>query len=458
VIATRSPRRRPNLEDPSETRVLVLAAVTVLIGIVSGIGGMLLGLLLRLIQHIAYGYSLHATVSSESFLAGVTSSSPLRRFLALAVCGVVAGAGRWAIDRFGKPLVSIAKSLQGNGQPMPFLSTIADALLQIVTVALGSPLGRELAPRELAALFAGSMVRRAHLPPENCRILIACGAGAGLAAVYNVPLGGALFTLEVILESFSLSAVIPALATSVIAALVARIGLGNATQYAMPPLSISPWLVSWSIAAGPIFGICAYWFVRVAGAARAGARHDLRPSLWWCGTVFAAIGLLAIPFPQLLGNGKGIVQMGFDSQTGLLLAAILFMLKLFVTFGALRAGAEGGLLTPGLALGTMLGIVLGGFCHFASPSEPLGAFAIVGGAAFIASSMKMPITAIVLMIELTRVSPDFVVPLSLAVTGSIAVFLHLRKRGAQPVFKLHHSDIPIGAEAPTQRSLLTPQI
>src|SRR6266481_7041618 len=104
---------------------------------------------------------------------------------------------------------------------MPFWVTLTHAILQIVTVGLGSPLGREVAPRELGAALTTKLSARANLTPEGTRIMIACGAGAGLAAVYNVPLGGALFTLEVLLGPFSLPSSAAALATCVISTLVA---------------------------------------------------------------------------------------------------------------------------------------------------------------------------------------------------------------------------------------------
>jgi H+/Cl- antiporter ClcA len=183
----------------------VLAAVTVAVGIASGVAGMGLGLLLRLVQHTAFGYSLHTIKSTESFVQGVSAASDSRRFLALCVCGAVAGVGWWLLYRFGRPLISIAQAVRENGPRMPFVATMIHAVLQIVTVALGSPLGREVAPRELAADFATWLSGRAGLDPGYTRIMIACGAGAGLAAVYNVPLGGTLFTLEVLLGTLELS-------------------------------------------------------------------------------------------------------------------------------------------------------------------------------------------------------------------------------------------------------------
>jgi H+/Cl- antiporter ClcA len=148
--------------------------------------------------------------------------------------------------------------------------------------------------------------------------------------------------------------------------------LGNTAQYALPSLSISPSLVLWSIATGPVFGFGAYWFVQATRTASAHAPKDWRLPLW-CGVVFPAIGLLAIPFPQLLGNGKGLAQTGFDSELGLPLAAALLLLRLVVTLGALRAGAKGGLLTPGLTIGALLGIVLGSLWNHAWPGVAFGA-------------------------------------------------------------------------------------
>jgi hypothetical protein len=110
-------------------------------------------------------------------------------------------------------LVSIRKAVEDRNSRMPFFTTIGHDLLQIVTVGLGSPLGREVAPREIGAMLAGRLSVRARLAPEFRRVMVACGAGAGLAAVYSAPLGGTLFVLEVLLGTLSLPALIPTFAT-----------------------------------------------------------------------------------------------------------------------------------------------------------------------------------------------------------------------------------------------------
>jgi H+/Cl- antiporter ClcA len=394
-------------------------AVTVCVGVCAGLGGMALGLLLHFLQHHAYGYSMHTLLSTQSFLQGVAASTPLQRVSMLFICGCIAGFGWWALYRFSKPLISVDKALKADDPRTPMVSTIVNALLQIVTVALGSPLGREGAPREVGASFAGWLSHRAGLTPQESRVMVACGAGAGLAAVYNVPLGGTLFILEVLLGTFTMSAAIPALLTSVIAATVAWVGLGNDAQYTVPPFALSNSLMAWSIIIGPVFGFAAYGFSRLLNGARARAPHDWR-LIPECILVFLVIGLAAVFYPQLLGNGKGPIQLGFNDDISIQLAAVIVVLKMLAMMGSLRAGAGGGLLTPGMSIGAMLAIVIGGIWNHFFPIAPLSAYAIVGAAAFLAASMRMPITAIVIALELTRVDHNYLFPVLFAVAGSSA--------------------------------------
>jgi H+/Cl- antiporter ClcA len=403
----------------ARVRLPILAAATVVTGVGAGLGGMSLALLLHAVQHLAYGYSLGSLIGPESFLDGVQAASPLRRVAVLEVCGAVAGIGWWAVHRFGRPLVSVRKAVAAGDPRMPGFVTVAHVLLQIITVGLGSPLGRETAPREIGALVGGWIAHTARLTAEEARTILACGAGAGLAAVYNVPLGGALFVMEVLLRSFAAPVAIPALATSVIAAMVAWIGLGDQLQYTVPHLGISPSLIVWSMLMGPAFGCAAWSFTRLTSSAVKRAPLD-RWMIVWCLAVFSGIGLLSTRFPALLGNGKGALQLGLDGDVGLDLAITLLGLKIIATTASLRAGAAGGLMTPSLSIGALLAIVLGAGWNLFGPPVPTSSFAMVGAAAFLSASMRMPLTAMVLVFELTGADQDFLVPVLLAVSGALA--------------------------------------
>lgn len=434
----------------SPSKPLAFALVTVLTGVGAGLGGMGLALLLHAVQHIAYGYSIGQWVGNESFLEGVSAASPVRRLAVLSLCGAVAGIGWAALYRYGKPLVSIRKAVGSADPRMPFVSTLVHALLQIVTVALGSPLGREVAPREIGSLFAGRLAHRAGLTSDDCRLIVACGAGAGLAAVYNVPLGGAVFVLEVLLGTFAPRALIVALVTSTIAAVVAWICLGNEQQYVVPAFDSSGPLLIWAAVCGPLFGLAAWGFVKLTSSARAHAPRGLKLVVWSI-VNFVAIGALVIVFPQLAGNGKGAASLSFDGGLTIGLAAVLLVLKVAIEASSLRAGAEGGLLTPGLTNGALLAVVLGGVWSLFFPTLAPGACALIGAGAFLAASMQMPLTAVVLIVEFTHADHNLLYPLLLAVAGSVmtmrampAVFgywSNLRLRAETPEKQMEHSNV-----------------
>ncbi|KTC80737.1 chloride channel protein [Legionella cherrii] len=401
---------------------------TIIIGIVSGFGGMFLAILLHFIQHLAYEHTVFPILGNKSFLFVVSDSTAPRRVVALLLCGFIAGFGWWAVFRYGSPLVSIANAIKSPRPYMPIKTTLAHVFLQIVTVALGSPLGREVAPREFGATFACWLTNKMKLHPKESQILVACAAGAGLAAVYNVPFGGALFSLEVLLGSFRWFAVIPAITTSAIAVVISWMGLGNQSMYHIPVLIIDYSVVIWAIIAGPIFGYSAYWFKEVTNRVQSRAPRNWK-IIVFCLFNFFMIGLLSIYFPAILGNGRSAAQLGFDGNLlGLSIAAVLLILRVLIVCTSIQAGAAGGLLTPSLANGALLAVVLGSLWSYLWPGISIAAFAVIGGTAFLAAAQKMPLTAIVLIIEFTGINFSFFIPILFAVAGSASMFNYCATR------------------------------
>lgn len=404
-------------EEDSQTTLFMILAVSIVVGIGSGVLGMSLAMLLHYIQHIAYGYSPLHIMSDEHFLEGVSASPLERRVLVLAICGLIAGIGWYLLYHYGKPLVSIGDALNKD-KKMPALSTIIHALLQIITIALGSPLGREVAPRELGALFATWVSAKSGLTVKETKIMIGCGAGAGLAAVYNVPLGGAVFTLEVLFFTYSWPILLPAFITSAIATLVSWWGLGIESIYHVPDLTLSASIITWAIITSPFFGFGAYWFIRIANIQRSKAMRD-KKMIVAALINFTFIGLLAMYFPVLLGNGKSLVQMEFTNQVGITISALLLGLRCIICWSSLRVGAQGGLLTPSLANGALLAALLGGIWNHFWPALPFSGFIAIGATSFLAAAQKMPLTAIILIFEFTHIHFDFLVPIMLSVTGAL---------------------------------------
>jgi H+/Cl- antiporter ClcA len=236
-----------------------------------------------------------------------------------------------------------------------------------------------------------------------------------MAAVYNVPLGGALFALEVLLGTLTLPLVLPALATSALATATAWILLPTAPTYTIPHYSVHAAQVVWALWVGPVAGLVAVGWNDLVR--RASALRPRRPVAVLLApiVVFTALGVLAIAYPQLLGNGKPVVGLAFVGQLSVGLIAVLLVLKPLVTAACLGSGAPGGLFTPTLVLGVMLGGLLGEGWIQIWPGAPLGSYAIIGGAAVLGASMQGPLAAIVLLLELTHHADALMVPMLLAV-------------------------------------------
>ena len=398
----------------------LLVAILV-VGLLAGLAGALVTVLLQAVEHLAYGYS------SGSFLVGVEHAPGGVRVAALGVAGLLGGIGWWALRRFGRPVVTVEESV--DGARMPVLSTPLTVLLQIVMVGLGASVGRELAPRLLGALAADQLSRARGITPGTRRILVAAGAGAGLAAVYNVPLGGALFTLEILLAEFTPEAVLAALGTSVIATVVARIVVAPTALYALPTVDVTPGWLLFACAAGPVLGLAGIGFDSMTRRARAW-RPRPRWQLIAMPVTFLLVGAIAVAQPSVLGNGKALAQLAIDSNGPIGLLLLLALLKALATAATIFSGADGGTLTPSVSIGAALGAAAALPLAQVVPGLSVAGGAVIGAAAFLAAAMQAPMTAAVLLIEFTGSSPQVALPVLVAVVGATVIRRLVPQRGA----------------------------
>ena len=290
-------------------RVWQFWVAVVLTGLGTGIGAVLLSLILATTQNSIWPGSSHTDL-----LDAVTQASAWHRVLALTAAGVVTAIGQFALTRLTSGNgIEITAAIWFEAGRLPSVRTLGSAILSIVIVGMGASLGREGAPKQVGAVVANLLATPATLSDEQRRLLVACGAGAGMAAAYGVPLGGALFALEVLRGALALRLVLPALVTSLIATGVSWVTLPSSPTYTIPVSQWSASVVVWSLLAGCIMGVLSVAFVRAIAWADhirpAGPARLIAPVL-----ALGLLGLASIAYPQLLGNGKDIAQLAFNGE------------------------------------------------------------------------------------------------------------------------------------------------
>ncbi|MGZ4278645.1 MAG: chloride channel protein [Solirubrobacteraceae bacterium] len=386
------------------------------IGVFAGLAGAALLALLKLVERLSWSFR------TGTFVDAVAATSPARHVVVLLLAGLIAGGGTVLIARASRAGGGeISESLWLRSARLTLPASLSRGVLSIVTVGMGASLGREAAPQLAGAAAASRAADWAGLPQWQRRLLVACGAGAGMAAVYNVPLGGALFALEVLLGTVTLPLVLPALATTLIATATAWIALPDRPTYVVPAYGISTSLLIWAALAGPVAGLAAVGWVRLIARAHALRPTGRRMRVAAPVAVLGALGALSIAYPQLLGNGLDIVQRLAVGQLSIGLLLMLLVLKPLATAACLGSGSPGGLFTPTLACGVLFGDVLGHGWTAVFGGGASGSFALVGGGAMLAAAMQGPLAAVVMLLELTRTTTGLMVPMLLAVTGATVV-------------------------------------
>jgi CIC family chloride channel protein len=424
MIAARDPSPQPNLDGPVAGFSPGFWVLTVAIGVGVGLAGGGLMLLLQAVERLAWGPG-----GGRDLLAAVQHTGPGRRVLCLTVAGAWVGLGGLTLRRvFGSKGGEVDSAIWFRSGRVAAIPTVARSVLSIVAVGLGMSLGREAPVKSAGGAVASWLAGWADVPPAHRRLLVASGVGAGMAAAYNVPLGGAMFALEVLLGTLSLRLVLPAVAMSVAAVATSWLFLPTGPVYTFYGPRLTPAITVWSLVAGPAFGVIAVGLVRLvawAGSVRLrGATAVLVPIV-----VLTLLGVAAIGLPQLLGNGLESVQLALDGKLGLGLLLALPLLKGVATAACMGAGARGGLFTPTLMIGATVGGLLGHAWAVVWPGgvDP-GLAALIGGAAVLSAATRGPVSSVVMILELTRHGDATMVPILLAVTGATLTAGRLEQR------------------------------
>lgn len=445
-----------------------LAATTIILGVIIGAGAGLLTLLLYGVEHVMLGYV------EGSELPGPFGVPAVRRAISVTIGLTLAGVIWYFLRNKTTKVPSVKKAVAG--ERMPVWQTLVHVVLQIGIVGSGASIGREVAPRELGAMLAQRFCDLFHIEGADGidrRMVVAVAAGAGLGGVYNAPLAGMFFAVEILLVDVTLEKVAFGLGMSAIAAFVAASIKGHHTFYditAMQPQS-TPTLMLFAVLCGAACGVAGAWFRKGSQWAESHQSHD-KHILWQMPLAGLVTGLAAIVVPQVMDNGRAAAQLGFStfvpegsaaagasqsassaaaspwnllagggnvsgsastavnagfqlsqSNIAMLLGvlALTFVAKALVTLMTIRSGASGGVLQPGIALGSTLGAMLGLIWILLFPADSVTACALIGAAALLSASQQAPLMAMCLVMELTEAPSAFFMLVGLAVAASSLV-------------------------------------
>jgi chloride channel protein, CIC family len=426
LLKQRLPSGRGAMEQPNITShgadVLTprFWLLVILAGIAAGLLGALMMALLFNVQYAAFGYH------SGTLQHGVEQASAVRRVVSLLIAGAFGGLAWFLLRRYtsGEPSEIDEAVWSGDGR-LSFRRCLGTSVISEVVIGMGASIGREAAPKLLGGASASLLAGWGGLSAPQRRLLVACAGGAGLAAVYNVPLAGALFTAEILIGSITLPVMLPALACSWTATATAWIYLPNhATYTGIPDYRFTASLMTFSLLAGPVIGLISAGYIRLIGWV---SHHRARGTraLYAPVIAFGVLGVIGIWYPQLFGNGLDMARDAFLGIGSLSLLLALFALKPLVTALCLGSGASGGLFTPTLSTGAALGGALGIAWNLAWPGSPSGAFAMVGAAAVIGAAMQAPLSGLALVLELTHSGFGLMVPMMAATAIATTVAFYV---------------------------------
>jgi CIC family chloride channel protein len=315
---------------------------------------------------------------------------------------------------------------EGDIRARPTLVRITSS---IFSIASGGSIGREGPMVQHAAMLASLVGKKARLPRARLRLIVACGAASGIASAYNAPIGGALFVSEIVLGSIAMATLGPLVVASALATVVSRSLMGGAPLFQVPSFEMvsSLELVSY-LGLGLVAGLAAPLFLGMLDGSTRFFRKWPAPIWAHLGVGGLIVGLISVQHPFVWGNGYGALSSILRADWTPLAILGLLGWKLAATASTVGSGAVGGVFTPTLLVGGALGALFGTGAHALFPTATADphAYALVGMGAFLAGTIHAPLTAILIVFDMT-LSHEIILPLMIACVCAYTVAYAIRK-------------------------------
>jgi len=400
----------------SQTTYIFMIACTV--GILGGFGAVGFYYLISIVQRIALG-------DGESTLLPLATISWYWKIIIPVTGALVVGPLIYRFAReakgHGVPEVMLAVALK-NGVIRPIVVVIK-SITSAITIGTGGSVGREGPIVQIGSALGSTIGQWLKVSPDRVKVLVGCGAAAGIAATFNAPIAGAFFSLEVILGNFALNNFGPIIMSSVLATVVSRSMLGNYAAFVVPHYEIiSMWEVPLYMGLGVVCALAAILFIIMIYKSedifdRIKIPEYLKNAM---GSIF--LGIVLIFMPQVYGGGYETITAAIKSEIVWYLLVLLIFAKLLATSITIGSGGSGGIFAPSLFLGAVVGGAFGELVNFLMPgiTANSGAYALVGMGAVVAGTTHAPITAILILFEMTN---DYKIILAMMLSCTISTVI-----------------------------------
>jgi CIC family chloride channel protein len=441
------PNRRAAFAPNSRGGLLVLALI---IGVGAGLGAVAFRYMIKGLTLVFTGFDDY---SGLGHVANPHMPGLGRWFVVLApiVAGLLYGplVYRFAREARGHGVPEVMVAVARNGGKIRPQVAVIKALASALCIGGGGSVGREGPIVQIGSALGSSLAQLVKLDERRIKLLVACGAAGGIAATFNAPLAGVFFAMEIILRQWATESFGYVVLSSVTASVIGRSILGNNPFLTLPTFHVDH-VVQYPLFAflGVIAGLVGVTLSRVLYAIEDACDWAWRGPEWLRPAVGGVLlGGVLLVLPEMYGVGYPVLGRAVAGKYAIAFLLALLVGKLVACSLTIGIGGSGGVFAPSLFCGAMLGAAFGDIVHAASPGDggAVGAYALVGMGAVFAGAARAPITAIVILFELTG-EYSIVLPLMLAISLATGVS-HLVSRDTVYTRKLLRRGIDIDEPA-----------
>jgi chloride channel protein, CIC family len=396
--------------------------IAIIIGILGGFAGIGIRAMILWISEISFG-------GGNNFLENVMNTSWYWILIIPAIGGMIVGPIIYffAPEAKGHGVPEVMEAILLKGGAIRPRVAILKAVASAITIGTGGSVGREGPIIQIGSSIGSTVGQFFRVPSKRLKTLVGCGAAAGIAAAFNAPIAGALFAVEIILMDFAVAQFSPIVISSVMATVISRSFEGDFAAFIVPKYElISPYEIGFYFILGALSGLTAYLFIKSLYLSEDFFDNKLKmPGYIKPALGGLIIGLIALKFPHIMGVGYDSINNALYGNMIWYVALILIFMKIIATSITLGSGGSGGIFAPSLFMGAMLGYFFGSFVHqyFPDITATPGAYALVAMGGLVAGTTRAPITAIIIVFELTN---DYHIILPLMITCIISTILSAR--------------------------------